>query len=734
VVTQVSAGREHTCVLTVAGAVRCWGSNERGKATVPSDLGVVTQISAGDNHTCVLTVAGAVQCWGRHHLRNELAAAAVVPSDLGVVTQVSAGGKQTCVLTVAGAVRCWGESYGWHDNMPSDLGVVTQVSAGDTGNCVLTSAGAVRCWGTSSWWLSNVPSDVGVITEVSAGQDGYCVVTISGSPKCTRSLSFVDNATSDLGVITQVSVGRGHGCVLNDSGTVRCWGGDAIHQTKIPTLEAARLPLKQAAKKSIQTISGTIAGNLALGSVAEANFQLSSREGVYFRWFRNGQEIQGANQSSFLVTEPDFGTFLTVAISYLDSGNLVQGLSASRYIEVPLIDYDVPTVSGDRSLGSTLRAIVPKQDESISYSYQWLRNGEVIGGSRSETYRITIEDIGTDISISVTGSKDKYQDTTRISNSYRIASLSSSSPCKTTSLRPSSPPESKTQPTIETWSLRQFVGMRLKGNNGTWPSGTKFCVFWVANGYQVVLGANSAEYQSKSLDATRTLQYAVVGTHKDGASYLRTSKSIKLKPCARLQVGANSVNSINGVPTRITGFIDSCTEAKSVQYREKQYGKEWSSWQDYRRGRAGNFSITKTFRGLSRYQIRVKNVGNKWRQSSIMSVNVQTRTSRPLTFSSSSFRISQGFTQGGSIRVKFAGDKEFSGKCTLRAQTNYAFNFALTFMGRESRASSFDVRNGRGSGTISVKYNGHFKLDAICLDPKFTEIATSTLVTFKATF
>jgi alpha-tubulin suppressor-like RCC1 family protein len=731
VVTQVTAGTSHTCALIVSGTVRCWGQNDRGQTTVPSDLGVVTQVSAGGMHTCALLASGAVRCWGieiRH------SSATAVPADLGVVTQVSAGGRQTCVVTVEGSVRCWGDSYGWYDTIPSNLGPVTQVSAGSTGNCLLASSGAVRCWGNSLWGLTTIPSDVGAFTQVSAGGDHFCVITVSGSAKCLRKFNGAGGANSEIGVIAQVSAGGDHFCVLTASGAVRCWGNDQYKLSQIPTFETAQLPIKQATIKSIQTISGSIDGSVNLGTVAEANFQFSADEAVYYRWFRNGKEIRGANQSSFVVSELDFGTFLTVAISFLEDGNLVQGLSAARYIEVPLIDYQVPAVSGDKSLGSTLRAVVPKQDELISYSYQWLRNGEVIGGSRAETYRITIEDLGANLSVRVTGSKDRYQDTTRNSTSHNISKLGTNSPCKNVTLKPSIRPDAKKQPSIETWSSRQFVGMRLKGNNGTWPAATKFCVFWVANGYQVVSGATSADYQSRSVDSQRTLQYAVVGTHKEGGSYLRTSKPIKLKPCSGLQTGTNTVNSINGIPTRITGYIDSCTEAKSVQYREKPFGKEWSSWQDYPRGRAGNFSITKTFRGFSRYQVRVKNVGNKWRQSSIMSVNVQTRTSRPLTFSSSSFRISQGFTQGGSIRVKFAGDKEFSGKCTLRAQTNYAFNFALTFMGRESKVSSFNVQNGRGSGTISVKYNGHFRVDAICLDPKFTELGTSSLVTFKATF
>jgi alpha-tubulin suppressor-like RCC1 family protein len=193
-VALAAPGIDHTCVIMLTGAIKCWGANGQGQdgtglygGTVsPQDSLITsgaTSIGYGDNHLCAL-VGDSAKCWGAGYY-GQLGTGTLTGSAIPItpaflasgVTSIDAGGDNACAI-VSKVVKCWGPTGGGalgngssvHHNTAVDvsgLGVASAVDVGGKHTCAVVSA-AVKCWGSgSAAQLGNFSSN-GSITPIEA--------------------------------------------------------------------------------------------------------------------------------------------------------------------------------------------------------------------------------------------------------------------------------------------------------------------------------------------------------------------------------------------------------------------------------------------------------------------------------------------------------------------------------------------------------------------------------------
>lgn len=144
-IKSIFSGGSHVCAITSTGGAKCFGDNRYGQVGdnttthrnyAAVDVTVltseVTSFALGVWHTCAITTANAVVCWGdnsRGQLgdgtkTNRMTPVTVSGLTSGIVS-IEAGHYHTCAVDTAGSVRCWG------DNGSGQLGdgTVTQRTA-----------------------------------------------------------------------------------------------------------------------------------------------------------------------------------------------------------------------------------------------------------------------------------------------------------------------------------------------------------------------------------------------------------------------------------------------------------------------------------------------------------------------------------------------------------------------------------------------------------------------------
>lgn len=121
----IALGTHHTCALLRDGEVWCWGYDVQGQLGDGADHSVATRpvraagvhdavaIDAGDYHSCALSRAGLLLCWGAEAAFGIETPADALPVALPVagrrLVAIAVGGHYTCALDADGDLWCGGD-------------------------------------------------------------------------------------------------------------------------------------------------------------------------------------------------------------------------------------------------------------------------------------------------------------------------------------------------------------------------------------------------------------------------------------------------------------------------------------------------------------------------------------------------------------------------------------------------------------------------------------------------
>jgi len=300
----VAASYQHTCGLTTEERILCWGSNAEGQLGLgaidyvahptPEPVAANMTFAAladlgdyGSYHSCGLTLAGELYCWGLNSfgelgigITSYVESTPVLAAGGTRFSEVGIGNRFTCGLRIDAAILCWGSDgfFGqlgrgyvlqppaWSSPVPEPVvgGYSFQaVSVGGTVVCGIGMSGAAICWGGNLWrqlgrgetggGRSPTPEPVTgnyQFAQLSSGWGHTCGVDVTGIGICWGLDDFSQLAGDPFypyysGYPTPVRWGRPeepfrelvagykHTCGVTMSDTVYCWGWGARGQLGI---------------------------------------------------------------------------------------------------------------------------------------------------------------------------------------------------------------------------------------------------------------------------------------------------------------------------------------------------------------------------------------------------------------------------------------------------------------------------------------------------------------------
>lgn len=254
-------------------------------------------------------------------------------------------------------------------------------------------------------------------------------------------------------------------------------------------------------KDLISGVKPTVVGTAQVGKSLTGTVGTWKPSGVTLasHWLRDGVAISGATDTTYDVVAADEGHSLSLQVTGSKSGLSPTKMTSAATADVKpgtVTNSVAPKIGGTTSVGSTLTVSEGTwQPSGTGFGYQWLRDGIAVPTETGSTYDLTVADLGTSISVEVTGTEDGYTSLKKAA----AATGPIASGTITNSAQPTIAGEPKT-------------GAVLTAKDGTWaPSGTVVSRKWLADGVTIA-GATGTTYVPVAADIGKKISLKVKGT------------------------------------------------------------------------------------------------------------------------------------------------------------------------------------------------------------------------------
>ncbi|WP_137844446.1 carboxypeptidase-like regulatory domain-containing protein [Microbacterium sp. 2FI] len=274
-------------------------------------------------------------------------------------------------------------------------------------------------------------------------------------------------------------------------------------------------------------------GDFVFAAVADGTYAVRAAEADEFSAF-----VPTWYPSSDVMPDVDAASLVVVESAPVDGIDIVL---VPSMIEAT----SAPQVTGSARVGSKLTHTDGEWSVTgLSFTRQWFRGAEVIGGATGVDYSIVADDLGRTISVAVTAHREGFSSTTASSAATSEVAVG------------------EIATAVPTISGTLAVGATLTAKLGIWTSGTTIAYEWLRDG-SAISGATASVYKLTTSDVGKAISVRVRGTKAGYAPVVKTSA-----PSAKVAIAATpKVTGTYAVGETLTAAAGTWTSGTTFRYQ-----------------------------------------------------------------------------------------------------------------------------------------------------------------------